>query len=453
VKSIFFHLMPYPELPDDFPQAHRSVWVDIDPGLYDPQVGHRAYNDYIDELEFAASVGFDGLGINEHHANGYGLMPSPNLIAASLSRACPDATIVVLGDSVALYNPPIRVAEELAMLDGITGGRMVAGFPVGSPMDTIFAYGQNPATVRERYHEGVDLIVKAWTADDVFSFNGRYNKLRYVNCWPRPVQDPHPPIWIPGGGSVDTWDWCAENDLLYCYLSYFGYKAGLATMQGFWNRVKELGKEPNPFMGGFAQFIACADTEAEAWDLYREPAEYFFNRCLHVYAGYADPPGYKTPNTVRAGVEGMVERAAREATARAEASSGNGAKSADAPGNGADSGAKKARSASAAPQLTFEQMVDKGYIILGDPTQVAEKVNEVCVNMNIGHLMALCHFGNMDKELVKYNTELIGTRVLPEIRGLFEDEWEDKWWPRPMAAAERQRPEHPAAAVSEEALA
>ena len=116
MKTAFFHLMPYPELPADFPETHRSVWVDIDPKLFDPKVGHRAYNDYIDELEYAAAVGFDGVGINEHHSNGYGLMPSPNIIAASLSRSCPDATIVVLGDSVALYNPPLRVAEELAML-------------------------------------------------------------------------------------------------------------------------------------------------------------------------------------------------------------------------------------------------------------------------------------------------------------------------------------------------
>lgn len=426
MKTVFFHLMPYPELPDDFPQTHRSVWVDIDPGLYDPEVGHRAYNDYIDELEYAASVGFDALGINEHHSNGYGLMPSPNIIAAALSRSCPDANIVVLGDSVALYNPPLRVAEELAMLDGITGGRMVAGFPVGSPMDTIFAYGQNPATVRERYHEGVDLITRAWTSDEVFSFNGKYNKLRYVNVWPRPVQQPHPPIWIPGGGSVDTWDWCAENDLLYCYLSYFGYKAGLKTMQGFWNRVKELGKEPNPFQGGFAQFIAVADTEAEAWELYREPAEYFFNTCLHVYAGYADPPGYKTPNTVRAGVEGMVERAAREATARAEASK---------------QAAKKGPLSAGPNQMSFEDMVEKGYVVLGDPTQVTEKLEELCVNLNIGHLMALAHFGNMGKDLVKYNLKLIGEKVLPELRGLFEDEWEDRWWPTPMAAEQRQRPD------------
>jgi alkanesulfonate monooxygenase SsuD/methylene tetrahydromethanopterin reductase-like flavin-dependent oxidoreductase (luciferase family) len=419
MKTTFFHLMPYPELPDDFPEAHRSVWVDIDPGLYDPRVGHRAYNEYIDELEFAAHVGFDAVGINEHHSNGYGLMPSPNLIAASLARQCPEANIVVLGDSVALYNPPLRVAEELAMLDCITGGRMVAGFPVGSPMDTIFAYGQNPATLRERYQEGVELILRAWQADEVFSFNGRYNKLRYVNVWPRPVQDPHPPVWIPGGGSVDTWDWCAQNDLVYCYLSYFGYKAGLKTMQGFWKKVQEEGKEPNPFQGGFAQFVAIADTEAEAWELYREPAEYFFNRCLHVYAGFADPPGYKTPNTVRAGVEGMVERAAREATARKE--SGAAARKRGGPHVG----------------LPFEEMVEKGYIILGNPTQVTEQVHELCVSMNVGHLMTFQHFGNMDKELVRYNTDLYARYVMPELRGLFEDEWEDKWWPKPLPSSER----------------
>ncbi|MCH2625303.1 MAG: LLM class flavin-dependent oxidoreductase, partial [Acidimicrobiales bacterium] len=301
-----------------------------------------------------------------------------------------------------------------------------AGFAGVSPLDTIFAYGQNPATLRERYHEGVDLIRQAWTRDEVFAYNGKYNKLRYVNVWPRPVQKPHPPIWIPGGGSVDTWDWCAQEDLVYCYLSYFGYKAGLKTMQGFWKKVQENGKEPNPFQGGFAQFIAVADTEKEAWDLYREPAEYFFNTCLHVYAGFADPPGYKTPNTVRAGVEGMVERAAREATARSES--------------------KKSRGGGGFPKgLSFEEMVDKGYVILGDPTQVAEQVHELATTMHIGHLMAFCHFGNMNKELVRYNTEMYATQVMPEVSGLFEDEFEDLWWPQPLAeAARRDVPEVPA---------
>ena len=414
MKTVSFHLMPYPELPEDFPQKHRSVWVDIDPSLFDPAVGHQAYNDYIDELEHAARAGFDGVGINEHHSNAYGLMPSPNIIAATLARTCPDAAIVVLGDSVALYNPPLRVAEELAMLDCITGGRMVAGFPVGSPMDTMFAYGQNPATLRERYHEGVDLVLRAWTEPEVFSFNGKFNKLRYVNVWPRPVQKPHPPIWIPGGGSIDTWEWCAKEEYVYLYLSYFGYKAGLKTMQGYWAKVRELGKEPNPFMGGFAQFFGVASSEKEAREIYLEPAEYFFNRCLHVYAGFAEPPGYKTVNTVRAGVEGMVERAAREATARA---------------------AENAAAPTRAPKtaLSFDDMVEQGYVIIGDPDQVAERTVELAKSLNIGHLMALCHFGNMSKDLALHNIDLMATKVLPQVRNLFEDEWEDKWWPTPMA--------------------
>ena len=422
MKAIWFHLMPYPELPDGFEQDHRSVWVDIDPKLFDPKVGHRAYNDYIDELEHAARLGFDAVGVNEHHANGYGLMPSPNIIASTLARTCPDAVLVIMGNSVALYNPPLRVAEELAMLDCITGGRVVAGFPVGSPMDTIYAYGQNPATLRERYEEAVDLILKAWTADEVFSYAGRYNKLRYVNCWPRPVQQPRPPVWIPGGGSVDTWAWSAQHDYVYLYLSYFGYKAGLRTMQGYWNAVRELGKEPNPYRAGFAQFFGVAESEKEAYELYREPAEYFFNRCLHVYSGYADPPGYKTLNTVRSGVEGMVERAAREATARADASRKSGGASGPAGGK---------------PGLTFEEMVDKGYIIIGSPDQVAERTVELARSLNVGHLMALCHFGNMAKDVVMHNTELMATKVLPQVRHLFDDEWENHWWPTPMAADER----------------
>src|SRR5579872_2746377 len=110
----WFHLMPYPALPDDFRQRYRSVWVDIPSALYDPVKGHEVYHEYLDELEFADQVGFDGICINEHHQNGYGLMPSPNLMAATLTRRTQQAKIVVMGNSVALYNPPTRVAEEMA---------------------------------------------------------------------------------------------------------------------------------------------------------------------------------------------------------------------------------------------------------------------------------------------------------------------------------------------------
>ena len=86
MKFVWFNLQPWPYLPKDFREKYRSVWVDIPNSLFDPVKGHEMYNTYLDQLEFAESVGFDGIGCNEHHQNGYGLMPSPNIIAAGLAR-------------------------------------------------------------------------------------------------------------------------------------------------------------------------------------------------------------------------------------------------------------------------------------------------------------------------------------------------------------------------------
>ncbi|MEE2703630.1 MAG: LLM class flavin-dependent oxidoreductase [Myxococcota bacterium] len=411
MKLLWFHLMPYTELPDDFTEKHESVWVDISAELFDPARAHEMYNDFLDELEVADACGFDGICVNEHHSNGYGMMPSPTLMAAALARRTRDAAIVVMGNSLALYNPPTRVAEEFAMLDCISGGRLVAGFPVGTPMDTCYAYGQNPSQLRDRYYEAHDLIMKCWTNTETFSFQGRFNQQRYVNPWPRPVQKPHPPVWIPGGGSVETWRWCAEMDYVYAYLSYFGYQAGQATMNGFWNAMKELGKDRNPYRAGFLQFVGVAETEQEAMELYREPAEYFFNRCLHVSPRFVMPPGYMSEASMRARVTSQVAQAA----AQAQGTIG-------------------------AARPDFEEMVAKGYVVIGSPDQVAEKLREVAVSLNVGQLMLLLQYGNMRKDLVNYNTELFAKQVRPQIEGLFDSEWENRWWPQPLAERARARP-------------
>ncbi len=403
MKSMWFHLMPYTELPADFKQKHPSVWVDIHSSLFDPKRAHLMYNDFMDELEYAAECGFDAICVNEHHSNGYGLMPSPNLIASTLARRTTDTTICVMGNSIALYNPPTRVAEEFAMLDVISGGRLICGFPVGTPMDDCYAYGQNPSLLRDRYYEAHDLIMRAWAEKDTFAFNGRFNQQRYVNVWPRPVQRPHPPIWIPGGGSVETWQWCAKMDYVYSYLSYYGHKAGKATMDGFWAEMDRLGKDRNPYRAGFAQTIAVAESRQQAIDLYTEAAEYFFGRCLHIDPRFAMPPGYTTEATIRVGMQSQVGRAALSAAQR--------------------------------PQ-TMEELVAAGYIVIGSPEEVVEQLHDLSHTLNVGHLMLLIQFGNMGKELTKYNTRMYAEHVMPKVRGMFS-EWEDHWWPRPMARDER----------------
>src|SRR6516164_8808608 len=160
MKFTWFNLLPWPYLPDDFREKNRSVWVDIDSRLFDPVKAHEVYNTYLDLLEYASTVGFDAIGCNEHHQNGYGIMPSPNIIAAALARRTKDTGLVVLGNSIALYNPPVRVAEEFAMLDCISGGRLIAGFPVGTSMDTNYCYGQIPALTRDKYAETHELIMR-----------------------------------------------------------------------------------------------------------------------------------------------------------------------------------------------------------------------------------------------------------------------------------------------------
>src|SRR5438094_7547239 len=194
--------MPWPYLPDDFRQTYRSVWVDIPNRLYDPVRGHALYHQYMDQLEYAETLGYDALGVNEHHQNGYGLMPSPNIIAAGLARRTSKAAICVMGNSIALYNPPIRVAEEFAMLDVISGGRLIAGFPVGTPMDTNFCYGQIPALTRDKYAEAHELIMRAWKESQPLRFNRKCWQLSSAHCTPKPIHQLQPPIHLPSRSAL-----------------------------------------------------------------------------------------------------------------------------------------------------------------------------------------------------------------------------------------------------------
>ncbi len=173
-------------------------------------------------------------------------MPSPNIMAATLTRRTSKAALVVLGNSIALYNPPLRVAEEFAMLDVCRAAASSRAFPSGLRWITNYAYGTIPALTREKYAEAHELIRKAWAADEPFAFNGRYTKLRYVNCWPKPIQNP-PPIFIPGAGRVETYDFCLDNTYSYSYLSYTGYLRAKLLMEGYWKRVAERKMDESPF--------------------------------------------------------------------------------------------------------------------------------------------------------------------------------------------------------------
>ena len=330
-----------------------------------------------------------------------GMTPSCHTLPSRAIFKLHHYPIVVLGASIALYNPPLRVAEEFAMLDCISGGRLVAGFPVGTSMDTNFCYGQIPALTREKYQEAHTLIRRAWAEREPFAFNGRYTKLRYVNLWPRPIQQPHPPIHIPGGGSIETFDFCLDNTYSYSYLSFGGYMRGKTLMQGYWDRVAERNTpDDSPYRAGFAQTICVAETDQEAERLYSKHLSYFYNRCLHVFPGFADAPGYRTIKTIQKGVLSQY-----------------------APPAGG-----------LFPQLPWKEMVDGGYVIAGSLETVRQRMEELIKGLRVGNVFCLLQVGDMPRDKCMYSTKLFAEKVMPKLRHFFpEHAGDNRFWCKPLA--------------------
>jgi alkanesulfonate monooxygenase SsuD/methylene tetrahydromethanopterin reductase-like flavin-dependent oxidoreductase (luciferase family) len=409
MKISAFHLMPHRELPADFEKRYPSVWV-TPPWweLADPVRVGQYYNWTLDELLFAARAGFDGVCTNEHHQNAYGFMPSPNLMGSVLAKATNDlpVAIVQMGATLPTQNPPIRVAEEYAMLDCISGGRLVAGLPLGSPMDVNLCYGITPMEHRERYREAFALTMKAWQAREIFPWNGRYYQLANVNLWPRPIQQPHPPVWVPGSGSISTFDFAVENEVCYCFLSYSGARSAKGMMDGYWDVVTKKGRDANPYRAGFLQLVVVADTDARAEEQYARHVEYFYHKCLHVPAVWFSPPGNQDYRSL-------------QATAR-----------------------NPMRYAVNTKELRYRDFVEKGYVIAGSPATVRQRLEEEVVKgLRVGNLMVLLQIGSMPHELTLQNMDLFAREVLPSLRGFWEDEgWVNHWWPEKL----RKRAPEPA---------
>src|SRR5256886_6237789 len=146
---------------------------------------------------------------NEPHPPYCCMKPAVNLDAAVIAKVTTKAKIAILGNVIAV-NDPIRMAEEIAMLDCISGGRIVSGFVRGTAVETLQS-GIDPTENRERFEEAHDLIIKCWTTPGPFRYEGKHYHYRAVNPWVLPMQKPHPDIWFPGTGSPESVVWRSEE--------------------------------------------------------------------------------------------------------------------------------------------------------------------------------------------------------------------------------------------------
>ncbi len=401
MKVCMFHLMPYRDLPDNFGQRYNSAF--IEPVWFDfadaDKVG-QYFNATLDELLYAANAGLHGVCTNQHHQNVYGFMANPSLMGSVLAKLTngQNVAIVQLGSTLPSTTPPTRIAEEYAMLDCISGGRLVAGFPTGLPTDAAISNAVVPIEQRERFREALSLVIKAWSAKEVFAWNGKHYQLGMVNLWPRPIQQPHPPIWIPGSGITATAEYVVGLDHCFCHLSYFGAKNAAQVADRYWELVARKGRDDNPYRFSFLQLIGVAETDAEAEDLYAPHAEYFFNKLLYTPPHYQQIPGcLEYPSLVQAMRSNQ-------------------------------------RAALNLRELKAKDLYERGFIIVGSPRTVREQLMDGMKRLRVGHLLALLHFGSMPTDLCKANIGLFAREVLPHLEDLWDDQYEDRWWPERLRA-------------------
>ncbi len=377
MQYYFFHLMPWPHLADDFDEKHDSAWVWLSNSHYDPVKGQDLYREYINTLAYADELGFDGVCVNEHHQTAYGLMPSPNIIAGALTQRTKRCKIAVIGNALPMYNPPQRVAEEFAMLDVMSGGRLVAGMVVGGGPE-YFAYQLNPTHAREKYREALDLILKAWTTPGPFEWNSKHYYFRYVNPWPIPLQKPHPPIWIPGVGSLETIEFVAQRRFAYMGVPYFHIDVFKRVFGMFREACERAGYTAKPEQMGWGVPIYVAETDEQARREF-EPAFWYFVKNLLKNIGLT-PPGYTS---------------AKSAAALA-----------------------KQQKFFLAHQKTWSDIENGVYAIVGSPETVRQKLAHHQKELGVGVVLTGCQTGTLSHELARKSMELLARDVLPHTRGI-----------------------------------
>jgi alkanesulfonate monooxygenase SsuD/methylene tetrahydromethanopterin reductase-like flavin-dependent oxidoreductase (luciferase family) len=373
MKLYAFHLMPWPHIVPDVREKYGSSWVVYPNSEYDPVIGRRLYGEYLDQLVFADEMGFDALCVNEHHQNAYGLMPSPNIMAAALLSRTRQAKIAILGNGIALRRNPLRVAEEVAMLDVMSGGRVLSGFVRGIGAE-YHSLNLDPTRSRSSFFEAHDLIVKAWTTPGPFEWDGEHFHYRYVNVWPRPFTQPHPPIFVPSQGSAETLQWAAQHRYpLACTF------VPMERLKQFYDRYRRYAEEDfgytaQPEQFGFTSIVHVHEDPKEAERLIEPHLRYFKERSFALPLPIFFPPGYTSPEAYRTRLD----------IARQLAASGGPTLSAGAP-------------------------------LIGTPEQIVERIGANMAECGAGILMAQFQVGDMPHDKVMRSMELFASEVLPHL--------------------------------------
>ena len=236
--------------------------------FFDPISGSRLYNERLVEYQYVDECGWDGIMLNEHHNAPFCMQAKTNIFATAIAATTKRVKIVLLGNPLPVADNPVRLAEELAMIDLLSKGRLVPGIVRGGGVEA-FASNTNPAFNRERFEEAHDLIIKTWTQPGPWRWEGNHYQFRVVNPWVIPMQKPHPRIWVPGVSSRETIVWCAQHGYPYIALN-LPIAAGKEVWRLYDETAEQSGYKGGPEYRGYLLRVRVDETEEKAMRNVRE---------------------------------------------------------------------------------------------------------------------------------------------------------------------------------------
>jgi alkanesulfonate monooxygenase SsuD/methylene tetrahydromethanopterin reductase-like flavin-dependent oxidoreductase (luciferase family) len=379
LEFYFFNFGSHPDVPHADETPRRSLYIDLPNEYYDPHKGQWVLDSYLDTLLFGEKLGFDGICTTTQMGGPIGITPSSLLPAAYLAARTERIKIACLGPILNTYLSPMRAAEDIALLDNMSGGRIILGLPMGHGQNWHAAGGMNPAYARERHWEAHDLMVKAFTEPGPFEWVGKHYHVPYANLWPRPIQKPYPEVWIPAAGSRITFERCAQHR--YTYQTLFSPRKALKRNITAFRRVtEEHGYTAEPRQVAVVLFVHVAETdkqarlEAEPWMLWT------FQNMIRANRYDAFPPGHFSVESLRGFMTG---------------------------------GGYRARDIG---DMTWEELVDEGWAVMGSPETVVEQLEEVVDDLGAGRVVVIADNGAMPNWMIRKSMTLMAEQVIPHFR-------------------------------------
>lgn len=343
---------------------------------FDAPTAAAFYDTRLAEYRFAEEVGFDGIMTNEHHGTPSCMSPRTNIVATAIAANTSRVRLLVLGNPLPLTDNPLMLSEEMAMIDLLSHGRLIAGMVRGGGPEQLMC-DVNPAFNRERFEEAHDLIIESWTRPGPFRWDGTHYHARVVNPWVLPLQQPHPPIFIPGVASADTIRFAAEHGY-----PYVGLNTTMDATKQIWElydaSAAAVGRVSGTEHRGYLMRVFVADREEDAL----RHAEQFMYMLGEVSVTrrpeWAAPTGYSSFAARRDRMQKF-------------------------------SGYRNA---------TIADQVASGTLVVGTPETVITSIRRWLEETRVGTLVFHATEGRIPHEATMRCIELLGREVLPAVRDM-----------------------------------